>query len=51
MLLQLVAQPAITVPCTSAIMIGGAWKYVIVGDEPTVSFAISSASRSESARR
>ena len=36
---------------TSAIMIGGAWKYVMLGDDPTVSFAISRASRSESARR
>jgi hypothetical protein len=36
---------------TSAIMIGGAWKYVIEGEDPTVSEAISSASRSESARR
>jgi hypothetical protein len=32
-------------------MIGGAWKYVMDGDGPTESFAISSASRSESARR
>src|SRR6185295_14883558 len=28
---------------TSAIMIGGAWKYVIDAPDPTVSFAISSA--------
>ncbi len=36
---------------TSAIMIGGAWKYVIDGEDPTVSFAISSASRNEPAAR